>query len=72
MCWTSEQADKLMHMYSLNDLRDDLTETPGGMFDYGPEDFKDPAKRRQVVVATLRAMAYNIEQGICQEKKRSE
>jgi len=62
MCFTNEQAKELIKEFKLDQetLVDVLSEAPGSMFGYGPEDFNDKTKRKEVVATTLEAIASNI------------
>ena len=63
MCFTEEQARKIVNEFKLkeDDLVDWFCEGAGAMYDYGPEDCKDIENRKRLVIAALRAIADMIE-----------
>jgi len=62
MCFTKEQAKELLHEFNLTEenLIDSISEIAGGHFDWGPSDYSDPAKRKEVVISALEAIAITI------------
>jgi len=59
MCFTKEQAKELLRDWNLTEehLTEQLSYTAGEIFGWRPDDYKDPAKRKEVVISTLENIA---------------